>query len=147
MKEGSILLLIFILTFTMTGCKQKLARWKSSTDKDIYINYEYERVIIGLLAVKDLNGNLKIVVNTCQSCRESSYFFIKQDSLCIFQADKLEARNAKKLTQIGLVVYLSSKSSSIFHYKAIKVEVGQPLFFDIIGSNKLLTDISIPWKI
>ena len=27
---------------------------------------------------------------------------------------------------------------------AIKVEVGQPLFFCIIGSNKLLTDISIP---
>jgi hypothetical protein len=27
---------------------------------------------------------------------------------------------------------------------AIKIEIGQPLFFEIIGSNKLLTDISIP---
>ena len=35
---------------------------------------------------------------------------------------------------------------TIFASGAIKVEVGQPLIIKIVGSNKLLTDISISWK-
>ena len=107
MKKGSILLLIFILTFTMTGCKQKnkqdekapaglkeitgevkkaklntngdiIIKEDDITDKVVYINYEYERVIIGLLAVKDSNENVKVVVNTCQSCGGSPYAYFVQ---------------------------------------------------------------------
>ena len=43
------------------------------TDKVVYISYEYEGVTIGLLAVKDSNGNVKVVINTCQSCGGSPY--------------------------------------------------------------------------
>lgn len=41
-------------------------------------------------------------------------------------------------------LHQNSKSSSRLVNETLKVEVGQPLFFYIIGSNKLLTDISMP---
>lgn len=48
------------------------------TDEAVYINYEYEGVIIGLLAVKDSNGKAKVVVDTCQSCGGSPYAYFVQ---------------------------------------------------------------------
>lgn len=48
------------------------------TDKVVYISYEYEGVTIGLLAVKDSNGNVKVVINTCQSCGGSPYAYFVQ---------------------------------------------------------------------
>ena len=48
------------------------------TDKVVYISYEYEGVTIGLLAVKDLNGNVNVVINTCQSCGGSPYAYFVQ---------------------------------------------------------------------
>ena len=50
----------------------------------------------------------------------------------------------KKINSFELSFILTSVVPTIFTNGAIKVEVGQPLFFCIIGSNKLLTDISIP---
>lgn len=38
------------------------------TDKVTYINYDVDGVIVGLLAVKDSKGDVKVVVDTCQSC-------------------------------------------------------------------------------
>ena len=48
------------------------------TENAIYISYEYEGVTIGLLAVKDSKGNVKIVINTCQSCGGSPYAYFVQ---------------------------------------------------------------------
>ena len=48
------------------------------TDKATYISYEYEGVTIGLLAVKDSSGNVKVVINTCQSCAGSPYAYFVQ---------------------------------------------------------------------
>lgn len=48
------------------------------TDEADYINYEYEGVTIGLLAVKDSKRNTKVVVNTCQSCGGSPYVYFVQ---------------------------------------------------------------------
>ena len=45
------------------------------TTKTTYISYEYDDVTIDLLAVKDSKGNVKVVVNTCQSCGGSPYTY------------------------------------------------------------------------
>lgn len=48
------------------------------TDKVTYISYEYEGVTIGLLAVRDSKGDVKVVINTCQSCGGSPYAYFVQ---------------------------------------------------------------------
>lgn len=48
------------------------------TNNATYISYEYEGVTTGSLAVKDSSGNVKVVVNTCQSCGGSPYAYFVQ---------------------------------------------------------------------
>ena len=48
------------------------------TEEVSYYSYEYEGVIIGLLAVKDENGKFHIVINTCGSCGGSPYAYFVQ---------------------------------------------------------------------
>ena len=48
-------------------------------DKATYINYEYEGVTIGLIAVRDSNEKVKVVVNASKSCREAPKAFFVQD--------------------------------------------------------------------
>ncbi len=48
------------------------------TENVSYYSYEYQDVIIGLLAVKDENGIIHVVVNTCQSCGGSPYAYFVQ---------------------------------------------------------------------
>ena len=43
-----------------------------------YISYDVDGVVVGLLAVKDSKGNVKVVVNTCQSCGGSPYAYFIQ---------------------------------------------------------------------
>ena len=57
------------------------------TENAIYISYEYEGVTIGLLAVRDSNGDIKVVVNTCQSCGGSPYAYFVQ------VGDKIQCQN------------------------------------------------------
>lgn len=107
MKKTSILLLIFLLLFSLTGCNLKekieeknqdelkkitgkivkanlnsdgdiIIKESDITDEVTYISYEYEGVTIGLLAVRDSNGNVKVVVNTCQACGGSQYAYFVQ---------------------------------------------------------------------
>ena len=106
MKKVSILLFAFILMFLLTGCTEDKTDGENSTkvdktttkivkantdndgniiikeseitDKVVYINYEYEGVIIGLLAVKDSNKNVKVVINTCQLCGGSPHAYFVQ---------------------------------------------------------------------
>lgn len=56
---------------------------------------------------------------------------------------KVNYKNVK-FKKVLVKTYHNYKYTTPFLLGAIKVEVGQPLFFYIIGSNKLLTDISIP---
>ena len=49
------------------------------TEEAVYISYEYEGVIIGLLAVRNSKGKVIVVVNTCQSCGGSPYAYFVQD--------------------------------------------------------------------
>ena len=106
MKKISVLLFMFILVFSLTGCTNNeqevkiptklkeitgeivkasvdnngniIIKESDITDKVVYISYEYEGVTIGLLAVKDSKGNVKVVVNTCQSCGSSPYAYFVQ---------------------------------------------------------------------
>lgn len=106
LKNLSILLFVFGSFLIFSGCSKenksldKPANLKEITgkiekatldedgniiidEKDIttditYIDYEYEDVIIGLLAVRDSKDKVKVVVNTCQSCGGSPYaYFVK----------------------------------------------------------------------
>ena len=52
---------------------------KDITDKVVYISYEYEGVTIGLLAVRNSEGKVIVVVNTCQSCGGSPYAYFVLD--------------------------------------------------------------------
>lgn len=48
------------------------------TDSVSYYSYEYKGIIIGLLAVKDENDAIHIVINTCGSCGGSPYAYFVQ---------------------------------------------------------------------
>ena len=48
------------------------------TEEAIYISYEYEGVTIGLIAVRNSEGKVIVVVNTCQSCGGSPYAYFVQ---------------------------------------------------------------------
>lgn len=64
------------------------------TEDAIYISYEYEGVTIGLLTVRDLNGDIKVVVNTCQSCGGSPYAYFVQ------VGNKIQCQNCGNLFAI-----------------------------------------------
>ena len=61
------------------------------TTDAVYISYEYEGVTIGLIAVKDSHGDIKVVINTCQSCGGSPYAYFVQ------VGDKLQCQNCGNL--------------------------------------------------
>ena len=68
-------------------------------EKDIdifatYIDYEYEGVTIGLLAVRNSEGKVIVVVNTCQSCGGSPYAYF------VLVNDKIQCQNCGNLFAI-----------------------------------------------
>jgi uncharacterized membrane protein len=64
------------------------------TEEVSYYDYVYLDVTIGLLAVKDSSGNIKVVVNTCQSCGGSPYAYFVQVN------DKVQCQNCGNLFAI-----------------------------------------------
>ena len=108
MKKLVLVVTLFITMFGLTGCGNekikndlnapaglkeitgKIYQAETNEDGNIVINkdkiteevsyysYEYDGVIIGLLAVKDENGNFHIVINTCQSCGGAPYAYFVQ---------------------------------------------------------------------
>ena len=107
MKKLFIYLLLFLSVFSLTGCKKKeekdpnapanlrevvgdIIKAKLDSDGNIVIkksditttvtniSYDVDGVTIGLLAVRDSKGDIKVVVNTCQSCGGSPYAYFVQ---------------------------------------------------------------------
>ena len=111
MKKISLIFVIFVSFFILTGCtnESKKEEIKDSkvpvglkevtgkivkaeldsdgnivinedeiTEEAIYISYEYDGVTIGLIAVRDSEGKVIVVVNTCQSCGGSPYAYFVQ---------------------------------------------------------------------
>lgn len=121
MKKIVILVAFLSLLFIVTGCEKKTEKDTKENKKEItgtivdaildennniiinkeditekvtYISYEYEGIVIGLLAVKDSRGNVKVVVNTCSSCggAPNAYF--------IQVGDKIQCQNCGNLFAI-----------------------------------------------
>ena len=64
------------------------------TNKATYFDYIFENVHIGLLAVRNSDGKVIVVVNTCQSCGGSPYaYFVQID-------DKIQCQNCGNLFAI-----------------------------------------------
>lgn len=114
MKKRIILFVILVLNiFIVAGCKKddQKQNWKvveatlnedgniiveknEITDEVTYISYKVDGVIIGLLAVKDSNSNVRVVINTCQSCGGSpNAYFIQIDN-------KIQCQNCGNIFQI-----------------------------------------------
>ena len=138
-KILSVTLIIFISFFIFSGCSKeenlvdKPANLKEITgkvekatlDKDgnitideaaittdiTYIDYEYEGVTIGLLAVRDSKDKVQVVVNTCQSCGGSPYaYFVKvgdsiqcQNCGNLFKIDELDNLEVNGCNPIAIV--------------------------------------------
>ena len=64
------------------------------TEEVVYISYEYEGVTIGLIAVRDSEGKVIVVVNTCQSCGGSPYAYFVQ------VGNKIQCQNCGNLFAI-----------------------------------------------
>lgn len=126
MKKLSILLVVLLSVFLITGCEKKeennatdekkpvnlievkdnivkaklnddgniIINEKDITTKAKYISYEYDGVIIGLLAVRNSEGKVIVVVNTCQSCGGSPYAYFAQ------VGDKIQCQNCGNLFAI-----------------------------------------------
>ena len=67
---------------------------KNITDQVEYIAYEYEGVTIGLLVVRNSNGKVIVVINTCQSCGGSPYAYFVQ------VGNKIQCQNCGNLFAI-----------------------------------------------
>ena len=67
---------------------------ESITNQVSYIAYEYEGVTIGLLAVRNSEGKVIVVINTCQSCGGSPYAYFVQ------VGNKIQCQNCGNLFAI-----------------------------------------------
>ena len=127
MKKISLILVIFVSFFILTGCTNESKKEeikdpnapaglkevtgkivKANLDNDgniiinedeiteevVYISYEYEGVTIGLIAVRDSEGKVIVVVNTCQSCGGSPYAYFVQ------VGNKIQCQNCGNLFNI-----------------------------------------------
>ena len=138
-KILSVTLIVFISFFVFSGCSKdessvdKPANLKEITGKiekanldsngnivideaaittdKTYIDYEYEGVTIGLLAVRDSKNKVKVVVNTCQFCGGSPYaYFVKvgdsiqcQNCGNMFKIDELDNLDVNGCNPIATV--------------------------------------------
>lgn len=98
MKKSLLLLILFLILFSITGCKSKESYEKVSNNnfvtvesneegkiiistEDItsdvtFVNYEVDDVIIQFIVVRGTDGKVRIAFNTCQACNPSpnAYF-------------------------------------------------------------------------
>ena len=122
MKKIFYIIITLILTLSLTACTQSkdtsksnstnkkitgknakanlnddgniVIKTKDITTKATYISYEYEGVTIGLLAVMDSKDNVKVVVNTCQSCGGAPNAYFVQ------VGNKIQCQNCKNMFAI-----------------------------------------------
>lgn len=98
------------------------------TDQVRYYNYEFEDVIIGLLAVRDSKGNVRVVVNTCSSCQGSPYaYFVQvgnkvqcQNCGSLFDIDSLGEEDQLGCNPIGIENKTETESQIIISHVEIE---------------------------
>ena len=88
------------------------------TTKAMYISYEYEGITIGLLAVRDSKNNVKVVVNTCQSCGGSPNAYFVQ------VGNKIQCQNCKNMFAIDELDNLEDGGCNPIAIKDKKIQDG-----------------------
>ena len=166
MKKIEIILIIVVSFILVTGCEKEekdpnapaglkevtgkieqakldddgniVIEEKGITDKVVYISYEYEGVTIGLLAVRNSEGKVIVVVNTCQSCGGSPYAYFVQ------VGDKIQCQNCGNVFAIDDLDNLSPDGCNPIGIEERTDEDGKI----IIGTEQLknLKDKFENWK-
>lgn len=165
MKKLFIYVLLVLSVFTLTGCEEKkeekrpanlrevvgdIVKAKLDSDGNIVIDknsitttvtnisYKVDGVTIGLIAVKDSNGDIKVVVNTCQSCGGSPYAYFVQ------VGDKLQCQNCGNYFSIDELGNLEEDGCNPISIEEIE-DKGNKI---IIGTKQLkkLKDKFVNWK-
>ena len=108
------------------------------TDQATYIVYEYENATIGLIAVRNSDGRVMVVVNACDSCKQSpNAYFVQQENKFIchgcnntIKVDELDKNLDKECYPISIKERIDMDGKII------------------IGTNELksLKDKFIDWK-
>lgn len=95
-----------------------IIKTKDITTKAMYISYEYEGITIGLLAVRDSKNNVKVVVNTCQSCGEAPNAYFVQ------VGNKIQCQNCKNMFAIDELDNLEDGGCNPIAIKDKKIQDG-----------------------
>ncbi len=95
-----------------------IIKTKDITTKAMYISYEYEGVTIGLLAVRDSKNNVKVVVNTCQSCGGAPNAYFVQ------LGNKIQCQNCKNMFAIDELDNLEDGGCNPIAIKDKKIQDG-----------------------
>ena len=95
-----------------------IIKTKDITTKAMYISYEYEGITIGLLAVRDSKNNVKVVVNTCQSCGGASNAYFVQ------VGNKIQCQNCKNMFAIDELDNLEDGGCNPIAIKDKKIQDG-----------------------
>lgn len=97
------------------------------TEQPSYITYTYGGVKISLLAIRNSKGKVVVVINTCQSCDNSSnaYYLLKDD--------KLECKSCNIKIDVDKLDNLEYDSCNPIMIEEIKNENGKI----IIGTKQL----------
>ena len=167
MKKLFIYLLLFLSVFSLTGCKKKeekdpnapanlrevvgdIIKAKLDSDGNIVIkksditttvtniSYDVDGVTIGLLAVRDSKGDIKVVVNTCQSCGGSPYAYFVQ------VGNKIQCQNCGNYFNIDELDNLEEDGCNPISIEEMKDD-GNKI---IIGTTQLkeLKEKFVNWK-
>lgn len=95
-----------------------IIKTKNITTKAMYISYEYEGITIGLLAVRDSKNNVKVVVNTCQSCGgDPNVYFVQV-------GNKIQCQNCKNMFAIDELDNLEDGGCNPIAIKDKKIQDG-----------------------
>ena len=98
------------------------------TEDATYISYDVDGITIGLLAVRDSKGEVKVVVNTCQSCGGSPYaYFVQvgskiqcQNCGYLFAIDELDDLIEDGCNPIGIEERINQDGKIIIGTKQLK---------------------------
>ena len=87
------------------------------TRKVRYYSYEQEGIVISLLAVRDSQDNVIVVLNTCQSCGGSPYaYFVQVDD------DTIQCQNCGNLFKIDQLTELKENGCNPIGIENIEEE-------------------------
>jgi hypothetical protein len=98
------------------------------TNQPTYISYKYEGITIGLIAIKNSEDKVMVVINTCKSCEESPY------SYYLLKGKYFESQSCKNKIAIDDLDNLNDENCYPINIEERKDENGKI----IIGTKQLI---------